>query len=250
MTQQTPALLRSIWSVPLWRDEMLKTSRGWILNDASRSDVKGKLKTLFTTFLSEQAELHPLDLDTELINWEQLTEFLCTCFHRNRLRASLPAIPSDDLWVELSDEQCWGPLSLHPQQNRPIKETVPVPLFPLEHKLLTYGGARMIYRFESDLAELLKSGRIFNEAVEFFPGEAGNCHHNSANLWNENRAERTIATGYALSKDNMWRQHSWLIQTHPTTKQCSIIETTLQRIKYFGITLTSREAQEFYEMNG
>src|SRR5260370_28591465 len=43
----------------------------------------------------------------------------------------------------------------HPQQDQAIKETVPVPLVPLEQKLLARGGARMVYRLEPDLEPLL-----------------------------------------------------------------------------------------------
>jgi hypothetical protein len=41
----------------------------------------------------------------------------------------------------------------------------------------------------------------------------------------------SIATGYALSDDGLWRQHSWGILRE------GVLETTKVRVKYFGILL-------------
>lgn len=249
MIEQTTSLLRWIWEIPSRRDEIINMVEKWILDNTSRSDMKIRAKALFNLYISEQGVIHPFHGNIELIDWDQVTEFFCMCFYRKRLRIPLPSVPSDDIWKELSNEQSWGPLSPHPQQNRPIKETVPVPFFPLEQKLLTYGGTRLIYRYEPDLKKLLKNGDIFNEVVEFVPGESRQCHGNTAHIWNENQDTFSIATGYALSEDNLWRQHSWLSGTNSITGQRYIAETTIKRIKYFGIILSEEEAQKFYEMN-
>ncbi|MBV9613952.1 MAG: hypothetical protein JO031_00680 [Ktedonobacteraceae bacterium] len=207
------------------------------------------MKNLIETTLPEQPQLRKHDIDLEQVSWEQVTEFLCTCFYRKRIRSPLPDVPPDDVWVKLIDQQNWGPLSRHPQQDKAIKETVPVPLFPLEQKLLAVGGARMVYRYEPDLKRLLKSAVVFNEPVESIPGEAHNCHSNVARLWRENRDGLAIATGYALSADGLWRQHSWLIFFDMSGGESKILETTIKREKYFGIILTSREAEVFSQMN-
>jgi hypothetical protein len=196
-------------------------------------------------YTTEQAALYKSNVNLEQVNWDQLTEFFCTCFYRKRFRRPLPDIPPDDVWMKLTDEQTWGTLSLHPQQNKAIKETVPVPLFPLEQKLLTLGGIRLIYRYEPDLQLLLARGEAFDETAELIAGESGQCHLNVAQIWNERSEEYSIVTGYALSEDGLWRQHSWLLREKPTAGQCRLIETTIERIKYFGVILTETEAKAF-----
>jgi hypothetical protein len=249
MIQQTTLLLRFIWQLPSWREELLATFEQWAVNGASRNDVKGRLKEVIGKHLTYDSIEHTRVIDLDQLNWDQLTEFLCTCFYRRRLRSSLPDVPSDNLWMELSNKAAWGPLSLHPQQDRAIKETVPVPLFPLEQKLLTYGGTRMIYRFEPDLKKLFRSGAVFDEPAELIAGEEHSCHANVACIWNQNKEELAIGTGYALSGDGLWRQHSWLVRKEPIAGQYRLLETTIKRLKYFGILLTKSEAQAFYEMN-
>lgn len=73
------------------------------------------------------------------------------------------------------------------------------------------------------------------------------CHSNSASLWHDNfrkNENMSIVTGYALSKDGIWRQHSWCILANGT-----IIETTRKRTKYFGFKMTTNEAITFFEDN-
>ena len=249
MIQQTTLLLHSVWETSLWRDDVLATFEKWVLDGASRSDVKSRLKALIEAELHEQPVLRRSDIDLGQVNWEQLTEFLCTFFYRKRLQSSLPDVPSDEMWMQLTDQQNWGPLSLHPQQDKAIKETVPVPLFPLEQKLLAVGGTRMVCRYEPDLKRLLKDAIVFDETTELIPGELHNCHSNVAHFWNENREKLAIVTGYALSEDGLWRQHSWLLRKNVTVEQYWLLETTVTRERYFGIILTESEAEIFAKMN-
>ena len=247
MTFQVTSLLKFIWDHPSWRDNMLTTFECWVQEGASRNDVKSKLQSMVERYFLEQTALHMSDIDLNKVNWNQFTEFLCTCFYRKRLRSPLPNVPPDEVWVKLTDAQNWGALSLHPQQDQAIKETVPVPLFPLEQKLLTLGGTRMVYRYEPDLKLLLTRGEPFDEPSELIPGESGQCHLNVAQIWNEHKEEFVIVTGYTLSEDSLWRQHSWLMREQPTAKQYRLIETTIKRVKYFGVILTEAEARSFYK---
>lgn len=41
-------------------------------------------------------------------------------------------------------------------------------------------------------------------------------------------------TGYALSPDGLWRQHSWAYGDN-----LMIYETTVERVMYFGVELSS-----------
>lgn len=63
--------------------------------------------------------------------------------------------------------------------------------------------------------------------------------------WEANKMILDICTGYALSKDGIWRQHSWC--QLKKTKQ--VVETTIKRIEYYGFVLSSDEAHKFYELN-
>ena len=46
-------------------------------------------------------------------------------------------------------------------------------------------------------------------------------------------------TGYALSESGIWHQHSWLMNKD------KIIETTVNRSKYFGYILSPLESEIF-----
>jgi hypothetical protein len=52
-----------------------------------------------------------------------------------------------------------------------------------------------------------------------------------------------ITTGWALSDDGLWRQHSWILRGK------TVIETTETRVRYFGVTLTDAEAEQFWNDN-
>lgn len=73
------------------------------------------------------------------------------------------------------------------------------------------------------------------------------CHFNSARMWDANRGKCQIATGYALSDDGCWRQHSWVVQ--PLTVKYRIWETTEPRIAYFGFIMTDEECEDFLYQN-
>ena len=78
-------------------------------------------------------------------------------------------------------------------------------------------------------------------------GKPSKCHANSANLWEQNKDITRICTGYALSKDGMWRQHSWLVWHKARSNQ--IVETTVKRIAYYGFVMTYDMCQQFADEN-
>lgn len=201
MTQPVTSLLRSIWETRAFQNDVLITFERWVQHGISRKDAQGKVKAMIEMRLAEQPAEWMSDVDLEQVNWDQPVEFLCNCFYRKRLRSPLPDVPSDGLWMKLTDGQNWGALSLHPQQEKAIQETVPVPLFPLEQKLLAHGGIRLVYRYEPDLKLLLKRGEPFEERADLVPDESGQCHPNAARLWSEQREALAIVTGYALSDE-------------------------------------------------
>jgi hypothetical protein len=82
-------------------------------------------------------------------------------------------------------------------------------------------------------------------------GKPCDCHRNSCDLWEANRNNPDIrvhiATGYALTKDGMWRQHSWVVWIK--ARSVKIVETTTPRIAYFGFVMTDKEAELFNRHN-
>jgi len=112
-------------------------------------------------------------------------------------------------------------------------------------RLLDAGGQYVLYP-ESDYDEeqYQARGEFFSaEKCKFVEGIPSNCHWNAAVLWKEAEPGKyTIGTGYALSKDGMWRQHSFLVNADGT-----ITETTVSRINYFGYRMTDAESESLWE---
>ena len=70
------------------------------------------------------------------------------------------------------------------------------------------------------------------------------CHQNVAAVWKSRRFGIIgVATGYALSEDGLWRQHSWGLLRD------GVLETTEARLNYFGILLQNAGADYFAERN-
>jgi hypothetical protein len=116
-------------------------------------------------------------------------------------------------------------------------------LKPLQEKLLSLCGDWVALQPECDLKAILDRGRIFSGKIIFKKLASRNCHGNCCELWVENVGRYRIATGWALSTDGIWRQHTWLLSGK------RIIETTEPRIMYYGIELSDREALRFLAGN-
>jgi hypothetical protein len=74
------------------------------------------------------------------------------------------------------------------------------------------------------------------------------CHANAA-FWEQNRGQFPVAivSGYALSEEGLWRQHSWLIAK--PYRRWTVIETTVRRVLYYGVVLTDAEAAHHADCN-
>lgn len=115
----------------------------------------------------------------------------------------------------------------------------------LKAALLDIGGwAACVPVVEPDLEKILKRGRRFAGKSTTMRGEPCSCHANSSALWSENRDRCSICTGYALSRDGMWRQHSW-VYTHDGI----VVETTEKRVQYFGFIMSPAECEQFCDAN-
>lgn len=105
-------------------------------------------------------------------------------------------------------------------------------------RLLTHGGEGVVppLMFDTAIPELVAELTVIDgEDVVLVGGEPSNCHRNvrdlietAADVDGETATENW--TGYALSDDGLWRQHSWAAT--PTGRT---IETTVRRSRYAGI---------------
>src|SRR5215469_10493746 len=116
----------------------------------------------------------------------------------------------------------------------------------LKPLLLRFGGTFIVAppKADPDIPMLLESGFLMNGPVTTRRMRASQCHQNVAAIWKTRKPKIVaVATGYALSEDGLWRQHSWGILRE------GVLETTEERVKYFGILLRSAEGDHFAECN-
>lgn len=115
--------------------------------------------------------------------------------------------------------------------------------------LLSFGGEDVCFLgCEEDAENILRYGQFwFGKSLRMMKGRPNRCHANAANLWNNNKDLTRICTGYALSPDGLWRQHSWLVHLKERSNQ--IVETTVPRVGYFGFCMTQEQCAKFARQN-
>lgn len=109
-----------------------------------------------------------------------------------------------------------------------------------EHLLKIGGEEACLPDFEEDIAALLEYGQIWDGRSTKIPGRPSDCHFNSVSAWTSNADRIVVVTGYALSDDGMWRQHSWCMGADRRGRP-KVYETTVPREAYFGVPLTYEE---------
>lgn len=137
-----------------------------------------------------------------------------------------------------------------PKYTGPGAENAGAGLYRLADRLLTFGGSSVcLPKEEEDLEGIMTYGQLwYGKTVKMKKGRPSRCHSNSAELYEANRDALTdsrliICTGYALSGDGMWRQHSWLAWIR--ARSVTLVETTVPRIAYFGFCMTGEQCDEF-----
>lgn len=113
----------------------------------------------------------------------------------------------------------------------------------LYKRLLRIGGMAVVLwngtNNEDIVARLLRSGRADSgRGAVLKLGEQSECHENSAKLHRNAPWRYEVRTGYALSKDGIWRPHSWVVDADTNC----IIETTEKRVTYFGVVKLERQS--------
>jgi hypothetical protein len=97
---------------------------------------------------------------------------------------------------------------------------------------------------DADVPVLIDVGFIMAGPVMRRTMQKSESHRNVAEVWAEKQHELVgIGTGYSLSDDGLWRQHSWGLRRE------GILETTVSRLKYFGVLLQYGNADSFAMAN-
>jgi hypothetical protein len=117
--------------------------------------------------------------------------------------------------------------------------------------LLRIGGTELVAPpwHDCHVAALICGGFVMDGHVVLRTMRPCSCHRNTSRLWsrngNMNRKNGLIGigTGYALSGDGLWRQHSWGVGKR------GIVETTEARVTYFGRLLRGEDADLFAACN-
>lgn len=119
-------------------------------------------------------------------------------------------------------------------------------MLELRDKLLSFGGQEVCLPVhEEDLVNILDRGQLWiGDRITMMRGRPSQCHMNSAYCWDANKDKAVLCTGYALSQDGIWRCHSWCVHLKPRKNR--VVETTVERIAYFGFVMTTEEATQFY----
>jgi hypothetical protein len=121
-------------------------------------------------------------------------------------------------------------------------------LAELERRLLDLGGHTvLLVTGQPYVEQILERGRCMPGARSlYWRGAPSECHGNAATLYVRSQGAVRIASGYALSEDGRWYQHSWGINL----ADGRVIETTVRRVRYFGFILRDDdESVEFFLRN-
>lgn len=111
--------------------------------------------------------------------------------------------------------------------------------YKMEQRLLVHGGRAVVPLAErlTSISALLERAVVdASSRVQLNVMQESKCHANSAKLWAESLGTVKLMSGYALSNDGLWRQHSWVIDA------TGIVETTEVRDAYFGVELTLQDS--------
>jgi hypothetical protein len=114
----------------------------------------------------------------------------------------------------------------------------------LADRLIRLGGDDVIAIYDEDLDQLLSEGRVWPvEGLELRERGSALFRAAAAALYQSLSAEEPgtarLVTGWALSRDRLWRQHCWVVRDE------RVLEPMAQRLVYYGIALTPERAQAF-----
>ena len=153
-------------------------------------------------------------------------------------------VPMDVEWKNLRSEHDAQILNNIAKQDQPK-------YIELRRRLLLLGGEGTCISHDPDIDNILNNAVACKGYKTMrVKGTPCRCHQNVGYIADKNQTLQ-IATGYALSKDGVWRCHSWLINT---TKPFSmsgrhLIETTVGRVAYYGFPLSKKQQDKWFYDN-
>ena len=179
------------------------------------------------------------------LDFENIKELIAQKNPHTDINSQITPYNGDKEWEERCKELWWG------REYTGEQEEKCKPVLKLKEILLNIGGCETcLPAIEEDLENIIQYGQVWDNVTrKMMKARPSQCHSNSAELWYNNREKYKqghaviICTGYALSEDGMWRQHSWLVHAKPRANV--IVETTVPRVAYFGFGLTYDMAEEF-----
>lgn len=121
----------------------------------------------------------------------------------------------------------------------------------LKDRLLYIGGEEVCLTHDEDIDNILSHGELIKSTKSrIIKGAPCRCHTNAGLLYDSEPNRFRVATGWALSEDGLWRQHSWAIDLIALKeKRKYLIETTVKRLAYFGFTLTEKQCDQWVYNN-
>ena len=163
-------------------------------------------------------------------------------YRNDDVHASLSWEPMDNAWKERISNDWW----FRSAEDEP---GIDPQMYILRRRLLeTAGDAVFMYWNDEDIVPILQHGQFWmGHGAIMKRGRPCRCHANSAALWRANKDKVRICTGYALSDDGLWRQHSWCIWKK--ARSTKIIETTEPRILYYGFVMDDEQEMRFSREN-
>ena len=153
--------------------------------------------------------------------------------------------PSEEWLTGLKESKTWWYQGVTKTPHNEREAAAMEKALKLRDRLLTFGGdIACMDLYDPDVDKILERGEFLGGAhARRAPGERSHCHQNSAGYYLSNKGRVQIMTGYALSDDGCWRQHSWLVE--PMLRSWRVWETTVKRIAYYGVILTPAECDAF-----
>lgn len=116
----------------------------------------------------------------------------------------------------------------------------------LRAKLLEYGGHDVEKTTRGRLMSrrLLAHGEWWNGSSRFrLLKRDGDVHWNAATLHHTHMHHAHWIYGYALTADDVWREHSWLVRVRERATRYTLVETTSSlRRAYYGMIMQERGA--------
>jgi hypothetical protein len=130
--------------------------------------------------------------------------------------------------------------------DRSAKEMVERHWTAMAERLLQMGGVDAVKPDgDTQIAKVLERGLLHEGKLVRLLGEPNQCHANASQVWIKSDGEALLCTGYALTENQSWLQHSWCVATVDDHGQVILETTDPDWKKYFGFVLDEEESFVF-----